>query len=161
MKTTAALDEVIAINGIITDQRPVDFHSLGLAGCVDRLTAPLRREGTEIHWETPHHGIDISSSLANLLYQSAKELLSNALKFAEATDVTIRLDVVFRGIFHAIRLTVTDNGAGFDADTARTGSDHGFGLRLMSIAVNEAGGQMSITSTPGKGATVSVALPLD
>ncbi|MGM7777063.1 sensor histidine kinase [Arthrobacter sp. KNU-44] len=156
MKTTTALDEVTAINGVITDQQPVDFHSLGLAGCIDRLAAPLRREGTEIHWETPHHGVEISSGSASLLYHAAKEVLSNAFKYAHAHDVTVRLAAVY----HGIRLTVTDNGAGFD-NQAPAGAHHGFGLRLMSIAVSEVGGDVSIVSSPGNGTCVTVTLPLD
>ncbi|GAB2738937.1 sensor histidine kinase [Arthrobacter bambusae] len=157
MKTTTALDEVTAINGVITDQQPVDFHSLGLAGCIDRLAAPLRRQGTEIHWETPHHGVEISSDSASLLYHAAKEVLSNAFKYAHAHDITVRLAAVY----HGIRLTVTDNGAGFDSEATPTGAHHGFGLRLMSIAVSEVGGEVSIVSSPGNGTCVTVTLPLD
>ncbi len=161
MNTAVAQDEVIAVNGIITDQRHVDFHALGLAGCIDRLTAPLRREGTEIHWETPHHGIDISSSLAKLLYQSAKEALSNTLKYAHAHDVTVRLAATFQGMFHGVRLTITDNGIGFNPGSASVAGTHGYGLRLMSIAIHEAGGEVSIVSTPGDGTIISITLPLD
>lgn len=157
MKTTTALDEVTAINGVITDRQPVDFHTLGLAGSIDRLAAPLRLQGTEVHWETPHHGIEIPSGSASLLYHAAKEVLSNAFKYAHAHEITIRIAAVY----HGIRLTVTDNGAGFDSQAMPAGGHHGFGLRLMSIAVNEVGGEVSIVSTPGNGTCVTVTLPLD
>jgi signal transduction histidine kinase len=157
MKTTTALDEVTAINGVITDQQPVDFHALGLAGCIDRLAAPLRRQGTEVHWETPHHGVEISSSSASLLYHAAKEVLSNAFKYAHARDITVRLAAVY----HGIRLTITDNGAGFDSHATPAGAHHGFGLRLMSIAVSEVGGEVTVVSRPGNGTCVTVTLPLD
>lgn len=49
----ATLEEATEVGGVITDPQPVDFHRLGLAGCIDRLTAPLRRQGTCVHWETP------------------------------------------------------------------------------------------------------------
>jgi signal transduction histidine kinase len=127
--------------------QPVDFHRLGLAGCIDRLTAPLRRQGTCVHWETPHHGLEISSSSASLLYRTAQEALSNTFRHAHATDVTVRLCAVF----HGIRLTVADNGTGFE----------GGGLRTMSAAVQEAGGTMAIDSTPGAGTAVTVTIPLD
>lgn len=157
MKTATAPDEVTAINGVITDQRPVDFYALGLAGCIDRLTTPLRQQGTDVHWETPHHGIEISSRSASLLYQAAKEALSNAYKYAHARDVTVRLAAVY----HGIRLTVTDNGSGFDNETTPVGGEHGFGLRLMSIAVHEAGGEISIASSPATGTRLTITLPLD
>lgn len=110
MTTAATLEEVTDVGGVITDRQPVDFHRLGLAGCIDRLTAPLRHQGMCVHWETPHHGLEISASCASLLYRTAQEALSNTFRHAHATDVTVRLSAVF----HGIRLTVADNGPGFE-----------------------------------------------
>lgn len=156
------LDEVTAIGGVITDRKPVDFHALGLAGCIDRLTAPLRREGTEVHWETPHHGLEISSGCASLLYEAAREALSNTFKYAHAKDVTVRLAAVY----HGIRMAVTDNGDGFTAEKTKMGvtsasSHHGYGLQLMAAAVHNAGGTVVVDSSPGHGTAVTVTLPLE
>ena len=120
--------------------------------------SPLRRQGTCVHWETPHHGVEISSGCASLLYQSAQEALSNTFKHAHATDVTVRLAAVF----HGIRLMVADNGTGFEsvppaAATRRRAS----GLRTISQAVQEAGGTVDITSAPGTGTAITVTIPLD
>jgi two-component system sensor histidine kinase UhpB len=54
-------------------------------------------------------------------------------------------------VYHGIRLTVADNGTGFE----------GAGLRTMSAAVQDAGGTMAIDSTPGTGTAVTVTIPLD
>ncbi|WP_454699412.1 sensor histidine kinase [Arthrobacter humicola] len=157
MKKAQAANEVAAIHGVITDQAPVDFHALGLAGCIDRLAAPLREQGTTVRWETPHHGVEIPSGTAGLLYHAAQEALSNALKFAGATELTVRLAAVH----HGIRLTVADNGAGFDRKDRTGNRPQGFGLFLMSIAVHEAGGTATVDSAPGEGTCVTVTLPLD
>ncbi len=156
MTHAPALDEVSVTGGVITDHRPLDFHTLGVAGCIDRLTEPLRRQGTAIRWETPHHGIEIAAASAALLYQAAQEALSNAFRHAQPTEMTVRLAPVY----HGIRLTVTDNGSGFDS-TATGDRTRGFGLRLMSIAVHEAGGTISIDSSPGNGTLLTITLPLD
>jgi two-component system, NarL family, sensor histidine kinase UhpB len=147
MTTAATLEDVTDVGGVITDRQPVDFHRLGLAGCIDRLTAPLRHQGMCVHWETPHHGLEISASCASLLYRTAQEALSNTFRHAHATDVTVRLSAVF----HGIRLTVADNGTGFE----------GTGLRTVSAAVQEAGGTIAVASTPGTGTAVTVTIPLD
>ncbi|MDQ0864488.1 sensor histidine kinase [Arthrobacter globiformis] len=149
-----ALDEVTAEDRIDTDHQRVDFYALGLAGCIDRLTTPLRQRGTSIRWETPHHGIEIPATAAALLYHSAEEILSNAFKYAHATQLTVRLAAVY----HGIRLTITDNGAGFDIQSL---GHHGFGVRLMVIAVHEAGGTITIDTAPGTGTGVTITLPLD
>ena len=156
MSQALTLDEVTATGGVITDDRPVDFHALGLAGCIDRLTIPLRQEGTYVRWETPHHGIEIPAACAALLYHAAQEALTNAFKYAHATELTVRLAAVY----HGVRLTIIDNGIGFESQAP--GSRHrGFGVRLMTIAVHEAGGTIAIDSEPGNGTRVTITLPLD
>ena len=157
MNQSATLEEVVEVGGVITDRRPVDFHRLGLAGCIDRLTVPLRRKGTCVRWETPHHGVEISSDCAALLYQSAQEALSNTLKHAHATDVTVRL----ASVFHGIRLMVTDNGTGFEAVRPPADEVSGHGLRTLSQAVQDAGGTVNITSAPGTGTAITITIPLD
>ena len=154
---TALDSEVTTIGGVLTDQRPLDFHTLGLAGCIDRLTAPLRHRGASVHWDTPHWGIEIPADCASLLYQSAREALSNAFKFSSASSLNIQLAAVD----HGIRLVVADDGTGFDSSLATCGRHHGYGLRLMAVAVQEAGGAVDISSTPGSGTSVTVTLPLD
>ena len=158
MENRSALDEeVTTVGGVLTDQHPLDFYTLGLAGCIDRLTAPLRHNGTAVRWDTPHWGIEIPPDCASLLYQSAREALSNAYKYSGAAHLTVQLAAVD----HGIRLVVSDDGKGFDSQLATCGRHHGYGLRLMSEAVNEAGGTVNISSSPGQGSSVTVTLPLD
>ena len=154
---TAIDNDVVAVGGVLTDKHPLDFHTLGLAGCIDRLTGPLRQRGTAVRWDTPHWGIEIPADCASLLYQSAREALSNAYKYSDASQLTVQLAAVD----HGIRLVVADDGTGFDRSRANSGRHHGYGLRLMSVAVQKAGGTVDITSTPGQGTSVTVTLPLD
>lgn len=154
---TAFDGDVVTVGGVLTDQHPVDFHTLGLAGCIDRLTRPLRQHGTAVRWDTPHWGIEIPADCASLLYQSAREALSNAYKYSEASRLTVQLAAVD----HGIRLVVSDDGTGFNSELATCGRHHGYGLRLMAVAVHEAGGSVDISSSPGHGTSVTVTLPLD
>jgi two-component system sensor histidine kinase UhpB len=155
--TTAFEGDVTTVGGVLTDRQPLDFHALGLAGCIDRLTGPIRRKGTAVCWDTPHWGIEIPSDCASLLYQSAREALSNAYKYSEASHLTVQLAAVD----HGIRLVVADDGTGFDSRRATRGRHHGYGLRLMAVAVQEAGGCVDVSSSPGHGTKVTVTLPLD
>lgn len=157
MSQATALVEGTAA-GVITDELTVAFHTLGLAGCIDKLTVPLRQEGVSVRWDTPHHGVEIPVACAALLYQSAQETLTNVFKYSHATEVTVRLAAVF----HGIRLTVTDNGVGFSTESqAINCRKHGYGLRLMTMAVHEAHGTIAVDSAQGQGTQVSITLPLD
>jgi signal transduction histidine kinase len=155
-------DEVVAVRGVLTDTHPVDFYALGVAGAIDRLTLPLRERRVVVRLETPHHGMEVDRRSATLLYRAAQELLSNVYKFAEASAVTIRLGCVSHpALCHEVQLKVTDNGVGFDVQVATQGRHSGMGLRLMRLAMETAGGQMTVDSSPGAGTCVIVNLPLD
>jgi two-component system, NarL family, sensor histidine kinase UhpB len=156
MGQTAAADQSTA-GAVITDNLTADFHALGLAGCIDKLTVPLRRQGVCVRWETPHHGVEIPATCAALLYHAAQETLTNALRHSQATELTVRLAAVY----HGVRLTVTDNGVGFNCNSQTTGRKHGYGVSLMTMAVHEAAGTISIDSAPEKGTQVAITIPLD
>jgi signal transduction histidine kinase len=142
---------------VIKDDLTAGFHALGLAGSIDKLTVPLRQRGVRVRWETPHHGVEIPATCATLLYHAAQETLTNAFRHSHATELTVRLAAVN----HGVRLTITDNGVGFNSNGQSTGRKHGYGVRLMTMAVHEAAGIISIESAPDKGTQVAITIPLD
>lgn len=152
MSIDAAHHGVSDVNGNLLDARPVDLYRLGLAGCIDRLTGPLRDRGTTINWDTPHWGVDIPPESAILLYRAAREALSNAFTYSDASELTVQL----LAVHHGVQLVVADDGSG--STQTRQPSD---GLRLMATAVHDAGGQLDISTHPGAGTSVTVTLPLD
>lgn len=156
MSQTTTLDKGTA-GVVLTEDLTADFHALGLAGCIDKLTVPLRRQGVCVRWETPRHGVEIPATCATLFYHAAQETLTNAFRHSHATELTVRLAAVY----HGVRLTVTDNGVGFNYQSQTTGRKHGYGVCLMTMAVHEAAGTISIDSAPDKGTQVAITIPLD
>ena len=82
------------------------------------------------------------------LYRIAQEALNNVVKHAKATQavVTLRLG-------GTVRLTVADNGAGFDPGTVT--ADH-LGLKIMRERAEAIGAKFSVYSEPGDGTQMSV-----
>lgn len=157
MSQAAVLDEGSA-GGAITDDLTLEFHTWGLAGCIYRLTKPLRQEGVSVRLETPHHGVEVPATCATLLYRAGQEILINVFRHSQATEVTVRLEAVY----HGIRMSITDNGVGFSPESRAPASrNHGYGVCLMTMAVHEAYGTISTDSAPGRGTRVSITLPLD
>jgi signal transduction histidine kinase/PAS domain-containing protein len=87
----------------------------------------------------------------NLLH-IGQEVLTNALRHAQATEFVARL------LFEPseIRLELADNGRGFDPARRHDG----FGLRGMRERVEAMGGQLTIQSANGNGTAISIVLPL-
>ena len=89
-----------------------------------------------------------------LVYQLAREALSNAARHANATTIALVLDEDAE----SIRLRVTDDGQGFNM-LGVDSSSH-FGLQLMRERVELAGGLLLVDSHPGEGTTVLARLPI-
>jgi len=85
-------------------------------------------------------------------YRIADEALTNAVKHAPRSHVFIELGLAAE----CIRLTVRDDGPGFDPD----GVSGGIGLTSMQDHAGAVGGIAGVTSKPGEGTEVSASLPL-
>jgi signal transduction histidine kinase len=107
-------------------------------------------------------GLDASFALAGaprqlpmptevVLLRVCQEALANVRKHARAQSATVRLGYD-QG---AVRLEVSDDGAGFDP--ARVSG--GYGLRGMRARVAEAGGTLTVRSEPGAGTRVTAQVP--
>ncbi len=90
-------------------------------------------------------------STAMGMYRILQESLSNILKHANASRVTVTLDFEPKSIC----LSVRDDGVGFD--TRSHGA--GYGLDNMRQRAEELGGTFEMTSAPGEGTFLMVTLP--
>ncbi|WP_241826966.1 sensor histidine kinase [Streptomyces graminilatus] len=85
--------------------------------------------------------------------RTCQEALANARKHA-GDGAPVAIDLTYEN--EGITLSVRDEGSGFDMGAVRSG----YGLAGLSARATEAGGTVRIHSTPGKGTTVKVTLPL-
>jgi len=71
----------------------------------------------------------------------------------------VRLDVT-RAAPGGTRLVVADDGRGFaPGDRERRADDGHVGMTLLQDLVHQAGGRLSVSSTPGQGTTVELEVP--
>lgn len=93
-----------------------------------------------------------------VLYRVVQELVSNVLKHAQATEMTLLL-TCFEDE-QLLNIMVADNGKGFETEAAKVKSD-GMGLHSLEGMVRSLHGEMEIDSQPGKGTTINIDFPLD
>ena len=88
-------------------------------------------------------------------YRIVAELLHNALRHAQARLVQVEV----RGLLASLRITVEDDGRGFDPQAAppRRG---GLGLRGVQARAGYLRGQVLVSSQPGQGTVITVELPV-
>lgn len=120
----------------------------GLASAVE---AQSRRASMPVRVETDGIG-RYTQEFEAAVYFCVLEALQNASKYAEASDVTVRLwqengDLLF---------SVADDGRGFDRETTSLGA----GLQNMTDRLAALDGTLDIRSQPGGGTTVSGRIPV-
>lgn len=118
----------------------------------DALRAVAADEGLDTRVEvTPRPRADGVQTA--LLFRGARELLVNVARHARAQRVIVSASCSAG----AAVLTVEDDGLGFDPDAApETGH---VGLRLVRHAVAAAGGELTVSSAPGRGTSVRISVP--
>ena len=115
------------------------------------LLAALKRLPDTLHLDSIRLTVLMPDSLPPLpstqqvaLLRTAQEALNNVRRHSRATAAEVLLDIPATDP-PLLRLTVTDNGQGFDVP-----ADHqGFGLKSMAARLDEIGGRLLVTSAPG------------
>ena len=81
-----------------------------------------------------------------------REAVANAVRHGGARSVSVRLRAD-----DGVWLRVTDNGCGFDVSDRRPRSS--YGLIGMQERTESLGGEVRLSSEPGRGTSVEVVLP--
>jgi NarL family two-component system sensor histidine kinase LiaS len=161
-QTTARMTRTL--RALLLELRPPELEHLGLAGALEALAA-LYRARLGIAVTTRLAPVTLSPAQDHALLRISQEALANTARHAEATAVSVDLDIHDDGI----RLQVCDDGRGFVPDTANGGETTdaaeppevppGLGLRLMRERVQELGGTLALESVPGQGTRLTIWLP--
>ncbi|MGE5072057.1 MAG: CheR family methyltransferase [Anaerolineae bacterium] len=103
-----------------------------------------------------HHMPRLDDDLRVLLFHSIRELLFNVVKHAEVPFATITVEQADG----RLRITVHDQGKGFDARSVMTDSKSVHGLLELRNRLTLAGCTMQIESLPGEGTTITIEAPV-
>ncbi len=138
---------------LIFELRPPVLEQEGLVVALQaRLEAVEERSGvkTNLQMEGFEEGQRLPLDLETGLYRIAQEALNNALKHAQADQVTVYL----RQHDHQVMLAITDDGQGFDPVIAP--KKGGMGLCNMQERARLLGGKLTVESQPGAGTKIQI-----
>jgi signal transduction histidine kinase len=155
-RALANLDQGIALKRrIIEDMRPTVLANFGLVTALRTLgDEAAQRNGWTLDLQLPADDVQLDEQIEIALFRVAQESLTNAAKYAHASQVTIGLAL------HAgqVTLHIADNGVGImPADLTRT---HTHGLLGMRQRVAARGGRFEIQRGAAGGTDIRVELPL-
>jgi signal transduction histidine kinase len=134
--------------------RPKALDDFGLAPALERLTQTFA-EATELHVDVEARlGEErLPAEVETTLYRIVQEALTNVVKHAEASNVSILL--VRRDATATV--VIEDDGKGFDPEHVREGR---VGLLGMRERVELHDGRLTIESVPGSGTTLVAEVPV-
>lgn len=149
------------IRHVLFKLRPLALESQGLTAALGQLSDKMLK--TYKQNMTIKVGPQVEQSLdetqQGALFYLIEEAVNNARKYAEAE--TIAVQIVRQKNIIAIR--IADNGKGFDVEAVNAGYDErgSFGMVNMRERAELLNGSLNLKSTPGKGTTITVIIPID
>lgn len=137
----------------IHDLKPLLSGERSLDHMVDNQAKEFAMvSGLEVTTSVDGDPVEIPMDKASGLYRILQESLANVLRHADASRVGVRLTFAGEGV----RLTVEDDGKGFDPDM----DESGYGLANMHERAREMGGELHIEAAPGEGCRLTLIVPV-
>lgn len=151
---TAAMGTFQKVRNFIFELRPMMLDDLGLIPTIRRYADTFKEQsGIDVNVVVSGNERRLEPYLEVMIFRAMQELMGNAVRHSQATQIKVQVDIGE----NMLRMSVEDNGKGFDADLV--GKEGGLGLKIIRERVEMLGGSFEIDSAPGKGARVAVAVP--
>ena len=137
--------------------RPAMLDELGLLPALrSYLKNFAERTGLHVRFVASPEAEHLNNDQKTVVYRVAQESLTNVVKHARASHVTLSL----RKLSHGLQVEIKDNGKAFEVDQQFSGrARKRLGLLGMRERVRLVNGRFAVKSRPGKGTVVRVVIP--
>lgn len=138
---------------IIEDLRPSTLSNLGLVATLEILVREFAEaKGLEAHCDL--RPVELASSAEIVVFRVIQEAITNISKYAQAKKIWVQMgrDEDW------IKVSVRDDGVGFDSEATPRSA---YGLLGMRLRVEAEGGRLTVQSELGKGSLIQMLLPVD
>ncbi|MBK6794368.1 MAG: sensor histidine kinase [Anaerolineales bacterium] len=138
------------VRGFIFELRPMMLDDLGLVPTLRKYADAFKEQsGMDVSVTVSGTERRLESYLEVMIFRAVQELLGNASRHSQATLVKVHLDLGS----DFIRISVDDNGRGFDPESLKDSNN--LGLKLIRERSEMLGGKFEIDSVVGSGAKIS------
>jgi nitrate/nitrite-specific signal transduction histidine kinase len=100
----------------------------------------------------PNQAFYVPPDQTDQVMRVVQEAIVNACRHAQAQTISVRLE----NAYEQIRITIEDDGCGFDLDKPPQDGDH-FGLSIMQARAAHIGADFQIDTSPGRGTRIILA----
>lgn len=153
MKVSAA-STFQKVRDFIFELRPMMLDDLGLIPTLKRYVDAFKEQsGMDVRLSVTGMERRLESYQEVMIFRAIQELLNNAARHSQATQVKVQIDMGETNI----KATVDDNGKGFDVESLQERGS--MGLKVIRERVEMLGGFTEIDSVIGQGTRVTFQLP--
>ncbi|MBE0672785.1 MAG: hypothetical protein IH588_19580 [Anaerolineales bacterium] len=147
---TSAMSTFQKVRNFIFELRPMMLDDLGLTPTLKKYSDAFK-EQTNLDVSVTVTGIErrLEPYLEVMIFRAVQELLGNAARHSQATLIKVQMDLGN----DLIRVSVDDNGKGFDPESLKESSN--LGLKLIRERAEMLGGSFEIDSVSGSGTRIS------
>ncbi|MGZ4416450.1 MAG: sensor histidine kinase [Gaiellaceae bacterium] len=150
-------EETVSLRRLMTELRPPILDARDLGAALNDCALQVL-DGSAVRWDVnmPDAEIRLAPEVETVVYRVVREALVNVRKHAPEAHVSVTLELNEK---HP-RLTIVDDGPGFDEDTplGYTNGAH-YGVIGMRERVESVGGTWSLTTAPESGTRIEATLP--
>ncbi|MCL1664868.1 histidine kinase [Elizabethkingia ursingii] len=149
------------IDGAVEELRRVAHNLMpdllvkyGLEVAIQEFASRISNSALDIHTEFINYGNSLSEEKQLIIYRIIQELVNNAIKHAEASEIIIQISQEE----NVLNLTVEDNGKGFDhkgLNVKKTAGFHNIESRVQFLK-----GTMNIISELNIGTSIELQIPI-
>jgi len=154
------LDKTIQYTRSLTFEiSPPILYELGLIAAIEWLAEHFESKyGFKVKVVSDGNSVPLREEVQIVLFKCVNELLMNVAKHAQAKRVTVSVT----GVKASFRITVADDGKGFDTAMLESAStiSNAFGLFSVRERLKCLDGKFEISSVVGKGTTATLEAPL-
>ncbi|WP_273565425.1 tetratricopeptide repeat-containing sensor histidine kinase [Maribacter halichondriae] len=149
-------DSLTELRTIARNMMPETLVKFGLQAALKDYCSSMTGKDTKVtlQFYGTDKGIDLNQQVT--MYRVIQELINNAIKHAEATEVLVQ----YMREGNNVDITVEDNGVGFSKD-ATTDENRGMGLSNLRTRVAYLKGNLDFQSEENEGTTVNVHITID
>ena len=151
---SSAMTTFQKVRNFIFELRPMMLDDLGLIPTLRKYSEAFKEQASlEVSVTVTGTERRLEPYLEVMVFRAVQELLGNSSRHSQATTVKVQIDLGN----DLVRVSVEDNGKGFDPETLKESTN--LGLKLIRERAEMLGGSFEIDSASGSGARISFSVP--
>lgn len=151
---SSAMGTFQKVRNFIFELRPMMLDDLGLVPTLRKYVDAFKEQaGLDVNLSVTGAERRLEPYLEVMVFRATQELLGNASRHSQATLIKVQADMGTE----AIRVSVDDNGKGFDPEILKQSTN--LGLKLIRERAEILGGNFEIDSMAGSGARITFSVP--